>query len=307
MTRNIFDTIIIGGSIAGLSAALTLARSLKNVAVFDTQNPCNVNVVKSFNFSTNDGRNPSEIVKNTKEEIAQYNSVEFFCDEVITVNSSDGIFNVETKSIGTFSAKSILIATGLRDILPEISGMQECWGKTVFSCPYCHGYEARNQKTAVYANGDAAHDLSILLTNWSKDLIILTDGESELADFQTAELEIRNIQIIQTKIDSLTQNNGELSQVNFIDGTTLSVPYMYASVPFDQKSNLAEQLGLAFTESGHIEVDPTFRTSLRNVYAAGDCTAQQRALSVASASGTTAGFTINQDFVDDLHNEFIKL
>ena len=307
MTRKIFDTIIIGGSIAGLSAALTLARSLKYVAVFDTQNPCNRNVVRSFNFSTNDGQNPSEIVKNTRNEIAKYNSAEFFLYEVIEVRSIDGKFEVETKSKEVFLAKSILLATGLRDILPEISGMEECWGKSVFSCPYCHGYEARDKKTAVYANGDAAHDLSILLTNWSTDLVILTDGTSTLSLYQTAELKIRNIQIIETKIESLTQSDGNLSEVNFMDGTSLSIPYMYASVPFEQKSNLAAQLGLAFTDSGHIEVDPIFRTSLRNVYAAGDCTAQHRALSVASASGTTAGFTINQDFVDDLHNEFIKL
>ena len=113
---------------------------------------------------------------------------------------------------------------------------------------------------------------------------------------------MRNVDIIETKIESLTQKDGNLSGVNFIDGTFLSVPYMYASVPCEQKSNLAAQIGLALTDSGHIQVDPTFRTSLRNVYAAGDCTAQHRALSVASASGTTAGFTINQDFVDDLHN-----
>ncbi len=306
MIRKIFDTIIIGGSIAGLSAALTLARSLKNVAVFDTQNPCNRNVVRSFNFSTNDGQNPSEIVKNTKNEIAKYNSAEFFLEEVIAVRPISGEFEVETKSAEVFWAKSILIATGLRDILPEISGMEECWGKTVYSCPYCHGYEARDKKTAIYANGDAAHDLSILLTNWSKDLVILTDGKSELSAFQTAELKIRNIEIIETKIESLTESDGNLSEVNFTDGTSLQVPYMYASVPFEQKSNLAEQLELAFTDSGHIQVDPTFRTSLRNVYAAGDCTAEQRALSVASASGTMAGFTINQDFVDDLHNEYIK-
>ncbi len=307
MTRKIFDTIVIGGSIAGLSAALTLARSLKNIAVFDTQNPCNRNVVKSYNFSTNDGQNPFEIVKSTKNEIAKYNSAEFFLEEVITVRPINGIFEVETKSASVFLAKSILITTGLRDILPEISGMNECWGKSVFSCPYCHGYEARNKKTAVYANGDAARDLSILLTNWSKDLVILTDGKSELTQMQTTELKMRNVDIIETKIESLTQKDGNLSGVNFIDGTFLSVPYMYASVPFEQKSNLAAQIGLAFTDSGHIQVDPTFRTSLRNVYAAGDCTAQHRALSVASASGTTAGFTINQDFVDDLHNEFIKL
>ncbi len=306
MTRKNFDTIIIGGSIAGLSAALTLARSLKNVAVFDTQNPCNRTVKRSFNFSTNDGQNPAEIVNNTKNEISKYNTVEFFLDEVLYVRSVKGKFEVETKSTGNFTAASILIATGLRDILPEISGFKECWGKSIYSCPYCHGYEARNQKTAVYANGDAAHDLSILLTNWSKDLVVITDGKSELSDIQNAELKLRNIQIIENKISSLSQEEGNLTQINFSDGTVLEVPYMYASVPFEQKSDLATQLGLAFTDSGHIEVDSTFRTSLRNVYAAGDCTAQQRALSVAAASGTNAGFTINQDFVDDLHKELIK-
>lgn len=307
MTRKIFDTIIIGGSIAGLSAALTLARSLRTVAVFDTENPCNRNVLKSYNLSTNDGQNPATIIKNTKNDIAKYNLVDFFLDEVLEVKIIEHKFEVLTKSLGKFTAKSILIATGLKDVLPEISGMEECWGKTILSCPNCHGYEARDQKTAIYANGDAAHDLSILLTNWTKDLIIVTDGKSELNDEQMAALKLRKIQLIETKVTSLTHKNGDLSQINFSDGSSLDVPYMYASVPFQQKSDIAEQLGLKFTDSGHIQVDPTFRTSHQNIYAAGDCTAQHRALSVASASGTTAGFTINQDFVDELHNEFVKI
>lgn len=306
MTRNIFDTIIIGGSIAGLSAALTLARSIKNVAVIDSQNPCNFNVLKSFNFSTNDGKDPSHIINSVKDEIAKYNSVQFFVDEVEIVKSIGNLFEIQTKFSGKFSAKSILIATGLRDVLPKIPGIEDCWGISVLSCPYCHGYEARNQKTAVYANGDAAHDLSILLTNWTQNLLVLTDGKSELSEFQTAELKIRNIEIIETEIDSLIHTDGNLSQINFTDGKSLKIPIMYASVPFEQKSNFAEQLGLELTESGHIYVDATFRTSMPNVYAAGDCTAQHRALSVASASGSVAGFTINQDFVDNVHKEFIK-
>lgn len=306
MTRKIFDTIIIGGSIAGLSAALTLARSLQNVAVFDTQNPCNRSVQKSFNFSTNDGQNPAQIVKNTRLEIAKYQTVEMFFDEVIAVNKIDDLFEVETKSKGLFQTKRILIATGLRDILPEIPGMDECWGKSVISCPYCHGYEIRNHKTAVYANGDAAHDLSILLTNWTNDLVVITDGKSELTREQQQELSLRNIQIIEDKVMSLKQEDGLLSQINFSSGQALKVSFMYASVPFEQKSSIAEKLGLTFTESGHIEVNNTFNTSMENVYAAGDCTPQQRALSVAAASGTTAGFTINQDAVNQRHIDLIK-
>lgn len=306
MTRKNFDIIIIGGSIAGLSAALTLARSLQNVAVFDANNPCNHSVSKAFNFSTNDGRNPSEILESCKIEISNYQTVQIFQNEVISVKKRGNHFEVETNLHETFCANRILIATGLTDILPKIPGFKECWGKTVLHCPYCHGYEARNQKTAVYANGQAAHDLSILLTNWTSELTVVTDGKSELSESQTKELQLRNIQIIQDKITSLSHKDGNLSRINFENGAFLEVPYMYASVPFEQKSKIAKKLQLKLTDSGHIDIDSVFRTSMKNVYAAGDCVAQQRALSVAAASGTTAGFTINQDSTDGQHQEFIK-
>ena len=306
MTRKNFDTIIIGGSIAGLSAALTLCRSIKKVAIFDTANPCNYNVAQSYNFATNDGQNPAEIRRKTRLEIEKYNSAEFFLDEVTSVLPASTGFKVQTKSLGIFEATRILIATGLKDILPDIPGLSECWGKSVFSCPYCHGYEARNHTTAVYAKGDAAHDLSILLTNWSQDLVVVTNGKSELTPQQYQDLKRRNIQIVESPIVSVTHNEGNLSRINFSDGTYLEVPYMYASIPFEQKSTIAQNLNLKFTDSGHIEVDSVFHTSMPNVYAAGDCTAQQRALSVAAASGTTAGFTINQDFVDEFHNKLLK-
>lgn len=291
------DVIIIGGGIAGLSAALTLGRSLRNVLIIDGNEACNRTAPHSHNFITNDGKKPSEIVASAKKELSRYETVSFLEDKATDVYKNDGVFHIRTQSGKNFKAYKILLSTGLTDMLPDIPGFSDCWGISILHCPYCHGYEIKSESTAILANGEAAFHTGQLIHNWTDKLTILTNGISELRHEEKLELERLGIKIIQKEIRGFLRTKGQLEAVEFTDGTTLAVLAMYASVPFTQQSPFAEKLGCQMTSKGHISVDNLGRTSVEGVYAAGDNTAEHRAISVAAASGTVAGFTINAEHV----------
>ncbi len=291
-----FDVAIIGGSVAGLSAAMTLGRSLRKVAVFDRGTPCNRQAPESRNFITCDGMTPSEIVGSTLEEVLNYKTTRHFREEVHSAKKTDSGFLLTTAK-GTYSAKRLLLATGLRDITPDIKGFAQCWGRSILHCPYCHGYECRGKATGIIANGEAAYHLGTLINNWTDKITILTNGVSELRNEEREKLEQIGISIVEDQIDQIRHDSGIAKKVIFKSGKELDIRYYYASIPFEQQSDLAEALGCKITNRGHIDVDDEQRTSIEGVYAAGDCTSQPRAISVAAASGTKAGFTINVEMI----------
>ncbi|MGE4512522.1 MAG: NAD(P)/FAD-dependent oxidoreductase, partial [Chryseobacterium sp.] len=143
--ENNFDVIIIGGSYAGLSAGMALGRSLRNVLIIDSEKPCNRQTPHSHNFITQDGKRPKEISDLAKEQVAKYETVSFFNGTVIKTSKNDNGFEVETSYGEKFTAKKIILATGLKDIMPDIEGFSECWGISVIHCPYCHGYEVKDR------------------------------------------------------------------------------------------------------------------------------------------------------------------
>ena len=297
MGQQKYDVVIVGGSIAGLSAAMTLARAVRTVLVIDCGTPCNLPAPRSHNFITNDGRKPSEILLIAKSEIGKYENINFFDDKVADVRQTADGFEVVTESREIYQGSKILLCTGLTDVPPDIPGFAACWGISILHCPYCHGYEVRNETTGILANGEAAYHLGILINNWTDDLTILTNGVSELRNEELEKLTNRNIKVVEYEIDKFIHNDGQLRIVQFADGSFFSAKAIYASIPYRQQSDLAEKLGCKMSSHGHIDVDDEQRTSIPGVYAAGDNTAQQRAVSVASASGTKAGFTINLDLI----------
>ena len=297
MINQPFDVAIIGGSIAGLSAALTLGRSLRRVVVIDSETPCNRTSPFSHNFITHDGNTPAEIVRQARAQIAAYENVMFLKDLVVDAKPAGNFFDVVTQSGSVIRAARLLLCTGLTDQLPEIPGFKECWGVSVLHCPYCHGYEVKGKRTAVLANGQAAFHVTMLIRNWTEDIVLLTNGRSELLPEEKEILDGLGVAVIETEVSSVAHQDGMISSIRFADDSVVETVAMYASIPFAQQSNLAEILGCKMTPKGHIEVDALGRTTVLGVYAAGDNTAEHRAISVASASGTVAGFTINADHV----------
>src|SRR5690606_21599097 len=199
----IYEVIIVGGSVSGLSAALTLGRSFRKVLVIDSAEPCNRQPPFSFHFITQDGNSPQQIVATAKSEVEKYESVQFLTDIAVdAIEYQDG-FTVTTKENGSYQTKKILLATGMRDIMPDIPGFSECWGISVLHCPYCHGYEVKNEKTVVLASGLAAYHLPILLHNWSRVITVLTNGECGLSEDELITLKELNVQVIEKEIDKI--------------------------------------------------------------------------------------------------------
>lgn len=297
MDQSMYDVIIVGGSYAGLSAAMALGRSLRNVLLIDGGQPCNRQTVQSHNFITQDGKPPLEIAETARAEVRKYPTITFHQGLAMKGKKLMNNFEIETDTGAIFKAKKLILATGINDIMPEIDGFAACWGISVLHCPYCHGYEVRNKPTGIIANGAAAFHYAKLISNWTQDLTLFTNGASLLTEEESQKLKQHNIKIIETKITQLQHKNGFVEGVQLETGKNYPVEAVYGRVDFVQKAPLIEQLGCALNENGLIEVNESQETTVEGVYACGD-NSSKRALTFAVASGTLAGVMVNSGLIE---------
>ncbi|MGH1363886.1 MAG: NAD(P)/FAD-dependent oxidoreductase [Calditrichia bacterium] len=293
MSKKEYDVIIVGGSYAGLAAAMTLGRSLRKTLIIDSGNPCNRQTPYSHNFLTQDGKPPKEIASLAKEQVAQYESISFLSDTVVSGRSIEEGFEIETQNRDVLSGKRLIFASGVKDEMPNIPGFAECWGISVIHCPYCHGYEVRDQKTGIMANGEIAFHYAMLVYNLSKDIVLLTNGQAEFSEEQHAALKRNNIEIVESEVVKIEHDNGRMNHVILQNGEQIRLSAMYATVPSTQHCILPESLGCAMIESGHIEVDMGQQSSLEGVFACGDCASPMRSVTLAVSSGHVAGAMVN--------------
>jgi len=293
--KNNYEVIIIGGSYAGLSAAMALGRSLRNVLIIDSGLPCNRQTPQAHNFITHDGTKPSEISTKAKTQVLKYETVKFLKGLAISGEKTKNGFAITTESKEVFTAKKLVIATGIKDIMPEIKGFSACWGITVVHCPYCHGYEIRHQKTAIMANGLKAFHLASLVNNLTDDLTILTSGKSDFDEEQLQKLNTHNIKIVEKEIAEIEHEKGQLKTIFFNDGSKEYFSAAYGVVPFVQHSDIPIALGCELTEEGYIKVDHFQKTTVEGVYACGDNSTMLRSIANAVYGGNTAGAIANME------------
>lgn len=294
-----FDVIIIGGSYAGLSAAMALGRSLRNVLIIDGGQPCNKQTPHSHNFLTQDGKTPHEIATLAKEQVEKYDTIQFYNGFATTGTKTETGFEITTDTNDKFTAVKLIFATGIKDTMPEIKGFSECWGISVIHCPYCHGYEYRNQNTAIIANGARAFHLASMVSNLTKNVTLLTNGKADFDAEQIQKLKKHKIQIIETKISELEHKEGHIENIVFSDNTKLKFTAAYAAIPFIQHSNIPEKLGCELTEQGYIKVDDFKKTTVEGIYACGDNAAMMRSVANAVYSGNVAGAIVNGALVQE--------
>jgi thioredoxin reductase len=290
-----FEVIIIGGSYAGLSTAMSLGRSLRNVLIIDSGSPCNKQTPHSHNFITQDGVAPAQIAEKAKSEVLKYKTVKILEDTAIEGKKTDQGFSIRTASGQEFTAKKLVFATGIKDMMPPIKGFAESWGITVVHCPYCHGYEFRDQVTGILANGEKAFQLAAMVNNLTDKITVLTNGKPNFTKEQFDKLKKNGIPIIETKVTQITHENGQIRSVIFEDGTSKIYKALYAGIPFTQHSAIPKSLGCELTEMGHIKIDPTQKTTLEGVYACGDNSTLMRSVANAVFSGNLTGAMINKD------------
>ncbi|HMR19846.1 MAG TPA: NAD(P)/FAD-dependent oxidoreductase [Sphingobacterium sp.] len=294
-----FDVIIIGGSYAGLSAAMSLGRSLRHVLIIDSGYPCNRQTPHSHNFITLDGERPSEIAKNAKSQVMAYPTVRFCDATVVDGKKTQTGYDIRTQTGDIFKVKKLIFATGIKDVMPDIGGFQVCWGISVIHCPYCHGYEYRGKKTAVMANGERAFHIASLVRNLTDDVTILTQGEQDFGVDQRIKFKKHAIPIIETDVVEIVHENGYVKHLVFRDGSIVPFDAVYAALPFAQHSDVPAKLGCELTDLGHIKVDMFQKTSVEGIFACGDNSGMMRSVAYAVATGNIAGAMVNYQLVQE--------
>lgn len=295
-----FDVAIIGGASAGLSAALILGRSARKTVVFDTGDPRNKPAAHAHNVFTRDGVSPLEILAIGREQLKAYPSVSIVQEKVITTAREDGVFRLETASGGIFTARKIILATGLKDILPDIKGIQALWGDKVIHCPYCHGWEVRNSPVALIGNDDIAYHQTTLIYNLNKDLTIFTNGKATFSAEQQAKLQERGVGLIETPVTAI-EDDADGIRLILADGTVHHKKASYVkAVGFHFHNELAVQLGCELEEGGAIKVDEFQQTTVPDVMAAGDVShPMMHMVMTAAAGGIRAGAFCNGQMAKD--------
>lgn len=293
-----FEVIIIGGSYAGLSAAMALGRSLRKVLILDSGNPCNAQTPFSHNFITRDGEKPAEIARVAREQVLKYDTITFLREQAVSAIKTEPGFEIRTEN-ESFSAEKIILATGIRDIFPDVKGVKECWGISVIHCPYCHGYEFRGRKIGIMINGDRAFHVAGLVKNLSANVSLFTSGKPQFSDEQIRKLQENGIGIFEQPVAEIIHSEGNLSGIMLEDGTVHSMDALYASLPFEQHSGIAAQLECELTETGHIRTDAFQKTSTEGVFACGDNASPMRSVAYAVASGNIAGAMVNHQLVQE--------
>jgi thioredoxin reductase len=288
-TTSPFDVAIVGGGPAGLAAALVLGRMRRRVLLLDSDDPAHGVSDSVHGLFGHDGTPPFELRRTAQEQLRPYESVTVRMGAVDEAHRTPSGFSV-TATGTTSEAGVLLLATGMRYELPPIEGVAEVWARGAYHCPYCHGWEVRDRPLAAYGGG-AAH-LALLLTSLSDDIVLLTDGSSELDPDQADRLRQAGVVIRDDPVARLAAEGGKLARVVFADGSSDDRAGLFF-VPTFTPSPLPAQLGCQLDESGAIVIDEDGGTSVPGLFAAGDATTDKKAVALAAAAGSRAAYAIN--------------
>jgi thioredoxin reductase len=267
--------------------------------IIDSGLPCNRQTPHSHNFITHDGEKPALIAEKARNQVLAYPSVELVSDTAVSGRQVTGSFAIVTETGREFTAKKLVFATGIKDTMPAIRGFADCWGISVVHCPYCHGYELRNRKTAILANAERAFHLASLVNNLSRDLTVLTNGKADFGPDQLAKFSTHNISIVEAEVSEIDHLDGQVKHVVFSSGMKMAFDGIYAALPFSQHSDIPQTMGCELTAHGYIKVDGFQKTTIDGVFACGDNSGMMRSLANAVYTGNLVGALINKELTEE--------
>lgn len=294
-----FDAIVIGGSYAGLSAATYIARGRHSVCVVDAGAPRNRFSDAAHGFFGQDGAKPAEMIQTARRQLELYPTVSFIDELATDARRTGAAFAVTLASGRLLSATKIVLAIGVSDMLPDLPGLPELWGKSVLHCPYCHGYEFGGRQLGVLGMSQMSAHQAQLIANWGPTTFFL-NGRVNLDDPTRAKLQASGVQIEATPVVELEGAAPEIKAMRLADERRITLDALFIMAPIRPGSPIAERLGCAFDEEPLgplVRVDPTMMTSVPGAYAAGDVTRAYSSATFAAADGVAAGSAISQALI----------
>lgn len=299
MSDMIYDVIIIGGSYAGLSAAIQLGRARRKVLIIDEGLRRNRFAAHSHGFITQDGVDPAEIAAKAREQVLNYPTITWLSARAdsaqkLETSGTDARFGVLAGAVRHLSRRLVL-ATGVKDLLPGIEGLAERWGKTVFHCPYCHGYELNQGPIGVIAGSELSMHHALMLPDWGPTTLLLNDAFTPDAE-QLAALTARGTTLEHCPISAITGH----ADVTLSDGRVLTFAGLFAMAPFELASPIAHDLGLEMEQGplgATIKTDVMKETSLPGVFACGDAARPIASVALAVGDGNLAGAGVHRSLM----------
>jgi thioredoxin reductase len=300
---DIWDVIIVGGGPAGLNAAVVLGRCRRSVLLYDSGSYRNRWSHGMHNYLTQDDILPSDFISICHKELEKYGVRRINKTVVRARQNKEDLFEVEDENGNIHQSKKLLIATGLKDNIPEIEGFKEMYGKSVFHCPYCDGWEVRNKKLGVYARNKNGAELALSLKGWSPFVKLYTDGKDKVKGEQKKQLKENEIPVIKTAISKLEGNDGQLKKIIFKNGEEDECDAIFFVNGYTQQCDLAEVFNCELSKKGVVVTNRFQQTSTHGLFVAGDADKDVQFVVVAAAEGAKAGVVINKQLQKELNRK----
>ena len=296
-----YDVVVVGGGAAGLSAAVALGRARRSVLVIDSGQQRNLPAAGVHNFLTRDGMNPADLVRVGRQEVARYGGT-LLASTVQSIHSSGDLFTLMADDGTRVSTERLLLATGLVDELPDVPGLRERWGTDVLHCPYCHGWEVRDQPIGVLASGPRAVHQALLFRQWSADITLFLHDQPHPTEQEVEQLSARGIAVVPGRVAGLEVSDDALTAVLLADGSRHATQALVVGPVFSGRTDLADALGAATGEhpmgmGTQVLTDAMGLTSVPGLWAAGNASDVGAQVITAAAQGLMVGAAINADLM----------
>jgi thioredoxin reductase len=288
-----YDVVIVGGGPAGLSAALLLGRCRRRVLVCDSGNPRNASSTALHGYLTRDGTAPLDLLRLGRDELTQY-GVELRDVVVSNVDRSGDAFDVTLGESEIVNAHAVLLATGVRDALPAVPGMAECYGISVHHCPYCDGWEHRGQPLAVLGHGTSGAALALSLRTWTDQVTLCANGPARLKLQLREQLAAQHVVVEERPVAHVEHVLGQVTAIRLRDGGVVPCEGIFFSGAQAQHCDLPKRLGCEFTQKGTVKTDHLGQTCVPGIFVVGDASRDVQFAIVAAAEGAKAGVAINK-------------